>query len=153
MKKRDLTFKPEMETIIQKCEICNMGMIDEEGFPYVLPMNFGYEDGYIYFHSSRTGKKIEVLKNNNNVCISFSADEKLQWVNEQVACSWGMQYKSVLAFGTVEFVDDYDLKVDALKIFMKNYSDIEFSFNAPAVKDILIFRVKIEVMKGRALGC
>ena len=64
MKKRDLTFKPELVSIIQKCEICNMSMVDEQGLPYVLPMNFGYLDDYIYFHSAPSGKKVDILKNN-----------------------------------------------------------------------------------------
>jgi nitroimidazol reductase NimA-like FMN-containing flavoprotein (pyridoxamine 5'-phosphate oxidase superfamily) len=152
MKKRDLTFKPELESIIAKCHVCNMAMVDEDGLPYVLPMNFGYADDCIYFHSSGTGKKIDILKRNPQVCISFSADHKLQWVNENVACSWGMSYRSVLAYGEVEFVDDYDQKEEALKIIMKTYTEIDFTFNAPAVKDVMVFRVKIDKLHGRALG-
>lgn len=152
MKKRDLTFKPELESIIQKCQICNMAMVDKDGNPYVLPMNFGYEDDYIYFHSARTGMKVDILTNNPNICVSFSTDEQLKWVNEKVACSWGMQYRSVLAYGKVEFIDDFDEKEKALKVIMKNYSEIDFTFNAPAVKDVLVFRMKIEKLHGRALG-
>lgn len=152
MKKRDLTFKPELESIINKCQICNMAMVDEDGMPYVLPMNFGFEEDYIYFHSAQTGRKIDVLRNNPNVCISFSTDEKLRWVNEEVACSWGMSYRSVLASGKVEFVDDFDQKEEALKVIMKAYSEINFTFNAPAVRDVLVFRVKIEQLHGRAFG-
>ncbi len=152
MKKRELTFKPELESIIRKCEVCNLAMIDEDGAPYVIPMNFGYADDYIYFHSAPTGRKIDVLKNNPQVCISFSAEHQLRWVNEDVACSWGMRYRSVLAYGKVEFIDDFDAKEIALKIIMKNYSDIDFSFNAPAVRDVLVYRVKIKELHGRALG-
>ena len=152
MKKRELTFKPELESIIRKCQICNMAMVDEDGNPYVLPMNFGYEEDYIYFHSAQTGHKVDILKNNPNVCVSFSADEELKWVNEDVACSWGMRYRSVLAYGKIEFIDDFDAKEKALMIIMKTYSDIDFSFNAPAVKDVLVFRVKVNKLHGRALG-
>ncbi len=152
MKKRQITFKPELESIIAKCEICNLAMVDADGLPYVLPMNFGYKDDYVYFHCSRTGKKIDILMKNPKVCISFSSDHDLKWVNEEIACSWSMRYRSVLAYGNVEFVDDFDQKEEALRIFMKNYSDIDFSFNDPAVKDILIFRVKIDKLHGRALG-
>ncbi len=152
MKKRDLTFKPELESIIQKCQFCNLAMVDENGSPYVIPMNFGYRDDYIYFHSAQTGLKVDILKNNPNVCVSFSADEQLKWVNETVACSWGMRYRSVLAYGKIEFIDDFDAKEEALKVIMKNYSDIDFKFNAPAVKDVLVFRLKIEKLHGRALG-
>ena len=152
MKKRDLTFKPELETIIQKCDVCSLAMVDQDGFPYVLPMNFGYKDDHIYFHSAQTGHKVDIIKNNPNVCISFSADEQLRWVNEDVACSWGMKYRSVLAYGKIEFIDDFDKKEEALKVIMKNYSDREFTFNAPAVKDVLVFQVKVEKLHGRALG-
>lgn len=152
MKKRDLTFKPELEAIINKCQFCNMAMVDETGAPYVLPMNFGYEADYIYFHSAQSGRKVDIMKNNPTVCISFSADEQLKWVNEEVACSWGMKYRSVLAYGKIEFIDDFDAKEEALKIIMKNYSGIEFTFNAPAVTDVLVFRVKVEKLHGRALG-
>ena len=152
MKKRDLTFRPELESIIKKCQWCNLAMVDPEGKPYVIPMNFGFEGDYIYFHSARTGRKVDILNANPEVCISFSADEQLRWVNEEVACSWGMKYRSVLAYGKVEFIDDFDKKEEALKVIMKNYSEIDFTFNAPAVKDVLVYRVRIEKLHGRALG-
>lgn len=152
MKKRDLTFKPELELIIWKCDVCNLAMVDPDGKPYVIPMNFGYDGEYVYFHSARTGKKVDLLKATPDVCISFSTDQHLRWVNEEVACSWGMKYRSVLAYGKVEFIDDYDQKEAALKVIMKNYSEIDFTFNAPAVKDVLVFRVKVDKLHGRALG-
>jgi len=56
MKKRDLTFKPELESIIKKCQWCNLAMVDKEAKPYVVPMNFGIEGDYIYFHSVHLAK-------------------------------------------------------------------------------------------------
>ena len=41
---------------------------------------------------------------------------------------------------------------NCVNVIMKNYSDREFTFNAPAVKDVCVFRVKIEKLHGRALG-
>jgi nitroimidazol reductase NimA-like FMN-containing flavoprotein (pyridoxamine 5'-phosphate oxidase superfamily) len=152
MKKRDLTFKPEIEAIIKNCESCNLAMADGDGMPYVVPMNFGYEDSHIYLHSARTGKKIDIMNTNPRVCISFSTDHQLRWVNEEVACSWGMKYRSVLAYGVVEFIEEYDEKVRALKIIMKHYSDKEFDFNAPAVNDVMVFRVKVDKLDGRVYG-
>ena len=152
MKKRDLTYKPELELIIWKCNFCNLAMVDPDGKPYVIPMNFGYDGNYVYLHSAQSGKKIDILKANPEVCISFSTDHQLRWVNEEVACSWGMKYRSVLAYGKVEFIDDYDKKEEALKVIMKNYSDLDFTFNAPAVNDVLVFRVKVDQLHGRALG-
>ena len=152
MKNRKIDFKPELESIIAKCESCSLSMVDEHGMPYVIVMNFGYRDDHIYFHSSRTGKKIDILLKNPNVCVAFSTDHQLRWVNEDVACSWGMKYRSVLAYGKVEFIDEFDEKEEALRISRGNYSEHEFTFNAPAVKDVMVFRVKVDVLEGRVYG-
>lgn len=152
MKNRELTFKPELEEIINKCEVCNLAMVDEEGKPYVIPMNYGYHDDVIYLHSARQGKKIDILKKNPSVCVSFSTDHQLNYVNEEVACSWSMKYKSVLAYGKVEFIDDMEEKREALDHIMANYSDRKFNYNDPAVKDVQPFKVVVEKMDGRAYG-
>ena len=46
------TDKEHIEAVIQKCDVCFVGMVDSDGFPYVIPMNFGYQDGVIYLHSA-----------------------------------------------------------------------------------------------------
>lgn len=152
MKNRKITFKPEMESIIGKCQTCCIAMVDPDGKPYVIPMNFGYKDDVIYFHGAQQGKKVGVLKNNPAVSVVFSTDHDLRYVNEEVACSWGMRYRSVIVYGTAEFVEDADEKVRSLNIIMANYSDREFEYNDPAIREVMVFRVKIEKMEGRVYG-
>lgn len=152
MKNRPITLKQELEKIILSCDVCYIGMVDQNNDPYVLPFNFGYADDTVYLHSAKQGKKIDILKNNAGVCIAFSTAHELSYVNEEVACSWGMKYKSVLVYGKVEFINDYDEKVKALEILMKNYSKMDFKFNKPAVDDVQPWKVKIEKIEGRAYG-
>ncbi len=152
MKNRILTFKQELEEIIGKCQFCNIAMVDQENKPYVIPMNFGYRNDVLYLHGSKIGKKNDLLKENPNVCLSFSTDHDLRYVNEEVACSWAMRYRSVLVFGHVEFVEDFKEKLEGLNIIMAHYSDREFSYNDPAVKDVQVYRVIIEKIEGRAYG-
>ena len=106
MKNRVITLQDEKERIISSCDSCNVAMVDESGKPYVIPMNFGYHNHLIYLHSSQRGKKIDILKKNNSVCVSFSTDHLLRWQSEKVACSYSMKYRSVLAFGYVEFIEE-----------------------------------------------
>jgi nitroimidazol reductase NimA-like FMN-containing flavoprotein (pyridoxamine 5'-phosphate oxidase superfamily) len=152
MKNRVLTFKKELEDIIQKCQFCNLAMVDKDNKPYVIPMNFGYKDDSIYLHGSRTGKKNDLLRKNPSVCLSFSTDHELRYVNEEVACSWAMRYRSVLLYGKVEFIDEPDEKIKGLNIIMAHYSEHEFSYNDPAIRDVQVYRVVIEKMEGRAYG-
>ncbi len=152
MKNRPIKLKEELERIMSSCEVCYLSMVDQDNKPYVIPMNFGYKEDDIYLHSSQTGKKIDILNSNNNVCIAFSTDHVLRWQSENVACSYSMKYRSVLAYGKVEFVEDFNQKIDALNVIMAQYTKREFEYSNPAVKDVKVFKVIIEKLEGRAYG-
>lgn len=154
MAKRDNAIKDiieldELEAILKKCKICRVGMVDVDT-PYVLAMNFGYEDQTLWLHCAKEGKKVDILKHNNKVCIEFDTDHKLFARHEQVACSWRFAYRSVLIHGNALFIEDYDEKIRGLKIFMKNYSDKEFDFSKPSVDNIHIIKVPVDSITGRS---
>ncbi len=153
MKSRHIEFIPEMEHIIDKCEVCHVAMVNEKGEPYVLPMNFAYHDQVIYLHSGPEGKKIDILEKNNQVCINFSTDYDLRHVNEEVACSYSMRYKSVLVYGKVEFVDELKQKEEILNQVMHKYvQKSDFKYSGPAIKNVKVWKVKAVKMEGRAYG-
>ncbi len=152
MKSRLLTNPSEITDIIKKCLFCHVAMVDQNGLPYVLPFNFGYDEGVIYLHSSQHGKKIDILKNNNNVSVVFSADHLLRFQSEDVACSYSMKYRSVLASGKAEFIEDPDQKMIALNFIMKQYTQKEFLFNLPSIKEVCCWKVRVEKIEGRVYG-
>jgi uncharacterized protein len=152
MKSRIITSPEEIEAIIGKCQVCHVAMIDHDGKPYVIPMNFGYDDGVIYFHSSRKGKKMDILQNHIHVCVAFNTDHELRYQNEDVACSYSMKYRSVLAYGDVEFIEDPDQKLKALSQVMRKYSSREFLFNPPSVREVACWVVKVVKFECRVYG-
>ncbi|NTW32090.1 MAG: pyridoxamine 5'-phosphate oxidase family protein, partial [Bacteroidetes bacterium] len=125
---------------------------DNDNMPYVVPFNFGYKDNYIYLHSAKEGKKLSILKNNGNVCIAFSTDHKLAFQSENVACSYGMKFRSVLAYGKVEFIEDFNEKIKIMNIIMNHYTSHEFTYSEPAVKNVETFRIAITEMTGKEYG-
>ncbi len=130
--------------VIDKCDACYLGMVDQDGNPYVLPFNFGYENETIYLHSAQEGKKIDILKSRPQVCVTFSTDHQLFHRHETMACSYGMRYRSVLAHGKTIFVEDYDEKVKIMNIIMRKYTGRDFPYNAPAINNVAIYKVVIE---------
>lgn len=152
MKHRYITSQKEIDSIINKCQVCYVSMVDNQNKPYVIPFNFGYHDGIIYLHSSQKGLKIDILKHNPSVCVVFSTDHELRYQSEDVACSWSMKYKSVQAFGEVQFIDDIDKKREILASVMKNYTEKEFSFNLPALKEVCTFYINVERFSARVYG-
>jgi uncharacterized protein len=151
-KKRIITKQWEKDEIISKCDCCYIGMIDENNLPYVVPFNFGYKDMTIYLHSGQIGKKINILRKNNNVCIAFSTGHGISSQNENVACSYIMSYKSVICYGKVEFIEDYDKKIEALDLIMKQYVSRDFKYSEPSVKNVLVYKVVVEEMTAREFG-
>ncbi len=142
----------KIRDIINKCDACYLGMCDPAGKPYVLPFNFGYEDGFIYLHMAAEGKKVAALKNNPEVCVAFSTDHKLFHRNEGVACSYGMHYRSVLAYGKAVFVEDYDEKVRIMNVTMRKYTGKDFPYNKPAINNVCVVSIAIEQIEGKLSG-
>jgi len=152
MKSKFIDKQEEITSIINKCQVCHVAMVDQQGKPYLVPMNFGFEEGVIYLHSSRSGKKIEILKNNPEVCIEFSTDYFLRYQNEDVACSWSMKYRSVLAYGRVTFIEDETEKVNHLNIIMRNYTPKDFKYNPPSIREVCCWKIVVEKFEGRIYG-
>ncbi len=141
----------EIEKVIASSDICYVGMVDGND-PYVIPMNFGYKDNTIYLHSAPEGRSIRLLEKNNRVCITFSNGHKLAFQHPQVACSYRMKARSVIAYGNVTFIEDLGKKVEALNIIMAQYSDKEFQYSDPAVINVKIWTVEIEQISCKEFG-
>ncbi len=141
-----------IESVIESCDVCFVGMVDRDGNPYVLPMNFGYSDRTVYLHSAPDGRKIDILNSNKSVCITFSTDSDLVYQHKQVACSYRMRSTSVIITGKVEFVEDDAGKIEILDILMENYSVDDFKYSKPAVRNVKVWRVKAETMTCREFG-
>lgn len=144
--------KERIEEVISKSDICFVGMVDTENTPYVIPMNFGYQDGVIYLHSGPEGRAINILNRNNQVCITFSIDNELVFQHPKVACSYRMKAKSVICNGKVNFIEELDDKRKALDIIMRHYSGREFQYSEPAVKNVKIWEVPLDRVSAKEYG-
>jgi nitroimidazol reductase NimA-like FMN-containing flavoprotein (pyridoxamine 5'-phosphate oxidase superfamily) len=144
--------KEEIESVIRQCDTCYVGIAGTDGTPYVFPMNFGYDQGVIYLHSAQEGHSIDVLRQNPKVCIVFNPKNELVYQDVEMACSYRMRSKSVIAWGNVVFEDDFERKTEALDILMKQYSDKRFHYSVPAVKNVKIWRVVPKKITCKAFG-
>ena len=126
--------------------VCRLGMCEGDQ-PYVVPLCFGYEDNALYFHCSPEGKKLDILRKNNNVC--FEIDIDCEVVKADQAYDWGMKYKSVIGFGKAVFIKDVEQKRKALDIIMQQFSEGTSEYPEEAVKKTMVVKVEIESMTGK----
>ena len=108
--------------------------------PYSLPINFVMLNGFLYFHGSMKGRKVEAVKANANA--SFSAVKAYSIIasymssKDGLACPATQFFKSCLIDGKIEIVQKEQEKIDALNALMTKlqseggYKDL----NDPAYK-------------------
>ena len=153
MKSRSGISQAEIDQIINGSIVCHLAMIDNEGLPYVIPLNFGYTDGRLYIHCAPEGKKIDIWNHNPKVCIAFSTDYEMRIQNEKVACSYSMKYRSVLVHGEVSPIIEFDSKIRVLNFVMEKYAGkSDYSYSKPAVENVKVFEIKIDKVEGRVYG-
>ncbi|MCK5673907.1 MAG: pyridoxamine 5'-phosphate oxidase family protein [Spirochaetales bacterium] len=149
-KEKEITEKNEIEQIFKEAQVCRLGLFDGKS-PYIVPLNFGYKEDTLYFHSAMVGRKIDILKRNPNVC--FEIDIPGKTINSEKACNWSMSFVSIIGEGKVRFLDDETDKVDALNIIMKHYSESgKWDFNKKMMEKTLAFKVKIENISAKRSG-
>lgn len=143
--------RQEIDEVIRACKTCYVAMADGE-MPYVLPMNFALEGDVVVLHSAQSGRMWETLKKNPKVCINWTLGEELAWQDVRVGCSYRVKSKSVIVEGDVEFIDDYDEKYRLSQVLMSQYSDREFKFNEPAIRNVGVVKVHIKSITGKVFG-
>ncbi len=141
-----VTEATELDDIIRSGQICHLAMAAEPA-PYIVPLNYGYQTGTLYFHSAGEGRKIDLLRQNQRVGFEISLD--LGIVEGKHACSWGAKYRSVIGHGRIEFIDELEQKQQALDLIMAQYSDGNFTYTEKSLQGTTIFKLIIDELSGK----
>jgi hypothetical protein len=145
-KEKEITDKRQIEAILMQSNVCRLAMVDGDK-PYVVPMNFGYSNGCIFFHSANQGRKIEVIKKNPNIC--FEVDQLIRFKKAKSACDWGAEFKSVIGSGKAQLLEDIKEKKIALDIIMSHYSERAFEYPHDMLEKTMVIKVAIDEMTGK----
>ncbi|MCI2061248.1 MAG: pyridoxamine 5'-phosphate oxidase family protein [Eubacteriaceae bacterium] len=148
---REVSEVKDMISIIDECDVCRVGMQDEDGM-YIVPMNFGYEfeDGKLtfYFHGSKDGRKVDAIRKNSSVCFELDCAHEL--VEGEIACFYGFKYKSVFGVGKAEIVDDLEEKKKGLFLIMKHHTGKDFEIKDAMANSIAVTKLEAEWFTGKA---
>ena len=145
-KDREIEDRNVISDIISRCKVCRIALC-ENGQPYVLPLNFGYDGKYLYFHSANDGKKIEIIKKNNR--IGFEFDILHEIITTKNPCEWSAKYESVVGNGTAEFIDSHQEKAKALECILRQYGGDFKEFKDSGLSSVTLIRVTILFINGK----
>lgn len=124
-----------------------LALLGDEDYPYAVPISYVYADGKLYFHSAKSGHKIDAIKKHKKA--SFCVIDKDEIVPEK----YTTYFRSVVAFGKVRLVEDVEeMRRVATALAMKYSAD--FAEGIPAeidssIKNMAIIEMTIDHMTAK----
>lgn len=147
---RALTQEESWQFLVDE-PVGRLGLAATDGSPYIVPLNHVVCGNEIFFHCATTGRKLEILRANPQVC--YEVDSQLGIKTGPRACDFGTYYKSVVAFGHAYEVDDIERKVEVLNKLVEKHVPAGHSFKPAAGIDaatVTVIGIRIETLTGKS---
>jgi nitroimidazol reductase NimA-like FMN-containing flavoprotein (pyridoxamine 5'-phosphate oxidase superfamily) len=152
-KDKEITDIGDKIEIIKKCKVCRIGL-SENNKPYIVPLNYGWDFENdlltLFFHSAKEGKKIDIMKINDNACFEIDCDRGLIKKGEKV-CNYGYAFKSIIGFGKMVILENADEKINGLNKIIKHQTEMEtvHSFTEDELKNVCVYKMVVEEFTGK----
>jgi len=149
---RAISDRAEIDAILRRETVCRVAFAVGSQ-PYMVPLSYGYspERHALYFHTAREGKKIDCIRTNPTVCFEVEGPAVVK-PGTGDACTWGLQFESVIGYGTlVELISDAD-RAEALGVLMKQQSGTtrkDWTYNERVLSSTCVWRLTIERVTGK----
>lgn len=114
LKNREIQDRSTIDRFIESCSTVRLGLLSE-GEPYVVPVNFVYTDGAVFFHCAVEGRKYEALSSGRRVCLEFDTTYGIDINGADTF------YTSVIAWGSPEIVHERQSKIRILELIVMKY--------------------------------
>jgi len=136
----------EIMKILTAGTVCQLAF-SAQPVPYLLTLNYAYHNGALYFHSANEGRKIDFLVQQPQA--AFTVARNLGLITGDSGCRWTTRFQSVVGHGLIVLLETVAQKRCGLNIFMRHYSDEEFTFPDRALDNTTVFRLDIEHMTAK----
>lgn len=117
--KQQIPYEETME-ILKQHDTGVLSVVDADGKPYGVPLNYSLCDGKLLFHSAVQGRKVAAIKANpyGSFCVIHRDELVLETLSNN--------YVSVIASGRIRLVEDLAEKEEYLYKFMDAYAPRDY---------------------------
>lgn len=144
---RQQLSEEECIEILQKGTSGVLAVSGDDGYPYAVPLSYAYQNGALWFHGATTGHKLDAIDRCGKV--SFCVIDMDEVLPEQLTTV----YRSVIAFGRAEILDDERKIAQGARIlgekFLPGMSARVESEIAQSMPRLTVIRMGIEHMTGK----
>jgi len=132
----------EAVNVLQSARVGRLGCI-VNGEPYIVPINYNFEDDCIYSHSL-PGTKINGLRENSRACLQVDEIES------------DLHWRSAIAFGKFEEITKQNERAEILGKMLRHFpmlTPVETAITADGSSpEVIVFRIKIDRVSGVSEG-
>lgn len=138
----------ECYAILEKGTSGVLAVSGDDDYPYAVPLSYVYDDGKLYFHSAKSGHKIDAIGRNSKA--SFCVINK----DEIVAEEFTTYFRSVIVFGVIRILEDDKEITEAIDKLALRYAPDSTAEdrNKEIQKDwraLCVFELEIEHISGK----
>ena len=122
-RKKQVLSQKEVEDILHKGTSGVLALLGDNDYPYAVPISYVYDDGKVYFHSAKSGHKIDAIQRTAKA--SFCVIDEDLVVPEE----YTTYFRSVIAFGRIRIVEDDSEKRAAIEKLAIKYAPEDTAAN------------------------
>lgn len=148
MRRKDrLVTEEKAREIVEKTEYGMLCTTGSDGYPYAIAVSHVLHENCIYFHCALEGRKLDNIKDNPKVSMSFVSKAEVD------QGEYTVRYESAVAVGIAKMIDDEEEKMLALKLICERYSpDMlanHLDYIQPRLKYTGVCRIDMESISGK----
>lgn len=119
----------ECRSILYQGSAGTLALSGDDGYPYAVPISYVYDGEKLYFHSAKSGHKLDAIGRNPKA--SFCVIDRDHVVPEE----YTTYFRSVIVFGTIAVLEDEREKWDAVQKLALKYAPDDTEENRNAAID------------------
>lgn len=101
------------QALIDRCTFGVVAISTGEDTPYCLPLSLVRVDNRLYFHCAKQGRKLNLLRRNPKVCVTFVGTSEPAYV--EAKNTFTDYFQSAMVTGTASEVLEDGEKIEALR--------------------------------------
>jgi len=114
-RKNQQLSEDEVEKVLNRCTNGILACIGDDNYPYAVPLSYVYHNGKIYFHSAKSGHKVDAITKNPKVSFAVVDEDRI------VSAEYTTYFRSVIAFGKARIAEG-DEHLEAFRALVEKYS-------------------------------
>lgn len=144
---RQQLTQSECDAILSKATSGTLALLGDNGYPYAVPISYVYADGKLYFHSAKSGHKVDAIKQHDKASFCVIAADDIR------PAEFTTYFRSVIVFGKIHIVESESERMYAASLLGNRYTPGDDEGLRKEIENglshMLVIRLDIEHLSGK----